>query len=408
MERRTYIIFALIVLLLLGSFLALLLFIDQTAYSAMAKVISNLQEKTLALSRATPTVTTTGAAVIHDAQGRTVIYDIFVRDGICYLVSTYWHSRDPPLRIVVEGREAEEIGYNEYEPVRYFRVPVTAAPVTVTIDGAEYRLAAPAPTVGEGAPKGLAVATLFKRDYAHIRSMIEWYRAQGVETFYLYFNGPALPPGLPIGPGIQYRLWNFQFWNYTKPGWGHAAQTAFLTTARLRHMPDHSWIGLVDIDECVANPTGPTVAETLAAVPAEYNVVRVRNRWAFKLHDRLIYTTVGDPATEWEQRTKCFYRGSYTGLCGIHQPKPGAAVIVSESLLMLHVVNYSHMERLRQVAEPRASVAWPTAPTDALTAAPTDTPQPTAAPTDAPTAATTDAPTAAPTDTSQPTAEVGV
>ena len=303
-------------------------------------------------------------AMIRDAQGRTVIYDIFVRDGLCYLVSTYWHYRDPPLQIVVNGRVAEEIGYNEYEPVRYFRVPVTAPPEVISIDGIEHRIPA-VPVIGREGTQGLAVATLFKHDYAHMTSMIEWYRAQGVETFYLYFNGPSLPPGLPTGPGIQYRLWNFQYWNPCdwrdkETGWTHAAQTAFLTMVRLRHLPDHSWIGLVDIDECVANPAGPTVAETLAAVPAEYDVVRVRNRWAFKSHDRLIYTTVGDPETEWEARTKCFYRGTYTGLCGVHRPKPGATILNCQSLLMLHVVNYTHMERLRQVAEPRASVAWPT------------------------------------------------
>lgn len=302
--------------------------------------------------------------MLRDAQGRTVIYDIFIRDGVCYLVSTYWHYRDLSLQVTVDGQVAEEIGHNEYEPVRYFRVPVTGAPEVVAINGVEHRLTAPVPVVGESQKGGLAIATLFKHDHAHVASMIEWYRAQGADTFYMYFNGPSLPAGLPTGPGIHYRLWDFQYWNradyrYKETGWVHAAQTAFLTMVRLRHMPDHSWIGLVDIDECVSNTTGKTVADTLAEVPLEYDVVRVRNRWAFKSHNRLIYTTVSDPGAEWDARTKCFYRGTYTGLCGVHRPKAGASILNCTSLLMLHVVNYTHMERLRQVEEPRASVPWP-------------------------------------------------
>jgi hypothetical protein len=302
--------------------------------------------------------------MIREAQGRTVIYDAFVRGGVCYLVSTYWHYRDPPLTVVVGGVVAEEIGINKYEPVRYFRVPVTGPVRAVTIDGIEHTLPEPIPVIDGTGGRGIAVATLFKHDHAHVGSMIEWYRAQGIENFYLYFNGPALPPGLPNGKGVHYGLWNFQYWNRAdyrnkETGWVHAAQTAFLTMVRLRHMPDHSWIGLVDIDECVANPEGSTVAETLACIPAEYDVVRVRNRWAFRSHDRLMYTMVGDPASEWDARTKCFYRGTYTGLCGVHRPKAGAAIQNCESLLMLHVVNYTHMERLKEVAEPRASVMWP-------------------------------------------------
>ena len=100
-------------------------------------------------------------------------------------------------------------------------------------------------------------------------------------------------------------------------------------------------------------------AETLAAVPNNYNVVRVRNRWALKLDDRIEYTTTHEP-NEWNNRTKCFYRGSFEGLCKIHHPKGSASVHNSTSLLMLHVVNYDHPERVEWVKEPRSTVPWPT------------------------------------------------
>jgi hypothetical protein len=191
-----------------------------------------------------------------DAWARTIVYDAFVRDGWLTLISTYYHYKDdPPLTIRIRGRELEEVGRNEYEPVRAFRMRLAEGepvPTEIEINGVIHPLGADVLTDRDTPEKGFAIATLFRHDWEYVGEMVDWYRAHGCTAFYLYFNGPALPPGLPQGPDIHYRLWNYRYWNPAnykdkETGWVHAAQTAFLTMARFRHLPDHEWdVGLVE------------------------------------------------------------------------------------------------------------------------------------------------------------------
>ncbi len=303
--------------------------------------------------------------MIRDERGRNIVYDAFVRDGWLTLISTYYHYREgPALDVRVSGRSMEEVGRNEFEPVRAFRLRLDAGevvPSEIEINGVRHPLKVEV-LQGRAAPEaGFAVATLFNHDWAYIGNMIEWYRAQGCTAFYLYFNGPALPPGLPQGPDIHYRLWNFQYWNGAnykdkETGWIHAAQTAFLTMARYRHLADHAWMGFVDIDEHVWSTDGRRLDAVLSSVPAEEAVVRVPCHWSLRAANRIVYTTVPEPVSI---RSKCFYRGTYDAFVGVHNPKPVGFPLDLPGLLMLHVVNYGHNNRNSWIKEPRAEAPWP-------------------------------------------------
>lgn len=302
--------------------------------------------------------------MFHDKKGRVLIYDAFIKGGCLYLVSTYYHYKDAPsMDVRVNGVRAKEYGANEYEPVRYFCAPVVAGvPLSITINGSVLTLTV-TPTVLDEPPKGgFAVATLFKNDYQYMSAMIDWYRAQGCTAFYLYFNGGDLPAGLPVGPDIHYRSWNFRYWNPgdyrdKETGWVHAAQTAFLTAVRLRHMPDHDWIALVDIDEHVRSADGRRLVDALAAVPANVQVARVPCHWARREGDVIHYAKRPEGLGV---RTKCIYRGSYTGLCGIHKPKDMSAMVDRPDIQMLHVVNYWWTDRrLTNVKGDTGTVQWP-------------------------------------------------
>ena len=303
--------------------------------------------------------------MIRDERGRTIIYDAFVRDGWLTLISTYYHYREgPALEIRVGGRLMEEIGRNEFEPVRAFRLRLEegqGVPTEIEINGVTHPLNVEVLQARSTPEKGFAVATLFKHDWSYIGNMLEWYRAHGCTAFYLYFNGPTLPPGLPQGPDIHYRLWNFCYWNAAnykdkETGWVHAAQTSFLTMARFRHLPDHEWMGFVDIDEHVWSSDGRRLDQVLAEVPVTEAVVRVPCHWALRAANRIVYTTVGEPVSI---RSKCFYRSSYDAFVGVHNPKPVGTPLDLPYLLMLHVVNYGHSNRISWIKEPRAEAPWP-------------------------------------------------
>jgi hypothetical protein len=299
--------------------------------------------------------------MIQDPEtGRQLIYDAFVRDGWLYMVSTFYHYMDDPHVIVVDGLQAEAIGVNDYEPVSYYRVQVgETVPTTVIINGDTYTFPESLDVLGTGTRSSLAIATLFKHDYQFIPDMLSWYRSQGVTAFYLYFNGPQMPPGLPQGPDVHYRLWNFRYWNPgcdykdRETGWVHAAQTAFLTMVRLRHIPEHAWTGLVDIDEVVVSVDGRPLVAALNDISDGYTCVRVQNHWAFRAANRIIYSQESEGPVA---RTKCFYRGSYDALCGVHGPKMAYAVLNTTDLRMLHIVNQTHLNRISLIRSPKVTL----------------------------------------------------
>jgi len=291
--------------------------------------------------------------MIKDSKGRTLIYDAFVKHGILTLVSVYYHYMDPPLAIIVNGKQATECGVNEGEPCRYFEVPVSEIPSSIQIDGQTYPIEVSILDTVAGS-KGLAVATLFKDDHRFLGQMVDYYRKKGVTYFYLFYNGPQLPDGLPSGPDLHYGLWDFTYWNYfgvvhdiRDLGWRHAAQPAFLTMIQTKYLADHSWLGLVDIDEFVYPERG-TLIETLER--SSQDVVLVASHWAYlNKGNSVLYTLTAD-----YKRSKAFYRGRYTGLVGIHGPKGSEMVDKMSEIKMFHIINFQQYgERKSLISPPR-------------------------------------------------------
>jgi len=275
--------------------------------------------------------------MIVDDNGRTIVYDAFIRSGFLFIVSTYYHYRDKPITIVVDNVVAEEYGMNVYEPCRYFKVPISNTPTTLTINGKEYAITV---TTIEPRSKGLAIATLFKDDYRYIPNMIQYYRAQGVKEFYLYYNGHELPNNLPKGDDIHYGIWDFKYWNHgnwhmnKEAGWAHNAQTTFLTMMQCKYMPDHTWMGFIDIDEYIYPSAGKSIEEHLT--DSGNHAVIVNNHWACIENNKIIYNT-----HHTGNRTKTFYKRTFSGLVGIHKPKQSLVHTPTE-LKMFHMVNYQN------------------------------------------------------------------
>lgn len=291
--------------------------------------------------------------MITDSQGRPFIFDAFIREGVLYLVSAYYHRNDPPVTILVGGKKAAEIGLNDgHEPMRFFSVKVSEAPTEITVDGVVHSIQ---PTHVTAAPGGIAVATLFKDDHAFVAYTIRWYRKQGVTRFYLYYNGSALPEGLPQEEGVEYGLWPFPYRNYDGPrdaarGWTHMSQPAFLTMVRLKYFPDHDWMGLIDLDEFVYPMASETIVDELAAASARgATVVMVKNHWSLRDGDRIQYSLAASDG--FAQRTKCFYSKQFRGFWGIHGPKTPCTLERSDRMILAHVADYRYPER-RSVAQP--------------------------------------------------------
>jgi hypothetical protein len=268
-------------------------------------------------------------SVIYDEGGSLVVYDTFIRRGKLYFVSTFHNSVHPNFRIKVEGCKVTEVALNEAEPVRYFVCDIgkdnkdNKKQFNIYVNGNIHMLE---PTVVLPLAKRwrLAVATLFKFEtVAMVERFLDYYRRQGVDMFYLYFNGPELPAGLVDDVDVCYRLWDFPYWNKPDFTYMHYAQSIFLTTIRLRHLDDCEWLALIDLDEFlyydIEMGRSGRLLDYLETCKS-YDVVRVRNHWSY-------CPDSGGPITftvesgDWLDRTKCIYRRTFNGHFAIHGPK---------------------------------------------------------------------------------------
>lgn len=294
---------------------------------------------------------------MSDGAERVLVYDIFVREGILYIISNYYFPRDAPVVITVNGTRASEHGFNEYEQCRYFTVPMSdlsGSPTILSINGTEHPLVAP---LVDPRARGLAIATLFKHDHPFLSNMIRYYKSLGVEDFYLYYNGHTLPEGLPTGEGIHYGLWNYTYYNHREwnrvadLGYFHNAQMTFLTMMRCKYLSDHSWMGFIDLDEYIVCSEGSSLLDALNKTQSD--AVCIPHHWASL--DKTIVTYSAEPL-EFGKRSKMFYKGTYKGLIGVHTPKRGP-YHKAKTLKLLHIQNFNHMERLGELKPPLCAVS---------------------------------------------------
>ena len=267
-------------------------------------------------------------------NGKTFIYDIFIKQNILYLVSTYYSHSDPPISVYVNGAKTTEVGYNQCEPARYFYITAPENPnITIKINDKEYYFTA---RIEQSiSTDKIGIGTLFKDDYNRITDFIKYYTSQGISEFYLYYNGPTLPANLPSGSNIHYRCWNYPYW-HSDCQHRHGAQMPFLTTMRLLHIPDHKWFFLIDLDEFIIHTDHIKLDNYLDTIPHSIRVIQVRNHWAKKEGYMITYSKNAAP---WNMRSKCIYRNTFTDLCSIHAPKNNANQLQDTNLEMLHAVD---------------------------------------------------------------------
>lgn len=312
-------------------------------------------------------------------RGKLFIYDIFIRDGKLYLVSTYYTKSDPPVRVYANNRQLTEVGHNEYEPVRYFIGDAPTNPlVTIRIEDDKtkpFTCSAIAEYV-ETTHGRMAVATLFKHDYKRIPTYCAYYRTQGVEKFFLYYNGPTLPDDIYYAYDIEYRCWDYPYWN---PGaypinrpetvdWAHNAQTTFITSICLRNLPRYDWFGFVDLDELIKHPSKPLRKHLETDISPDIQSVISRCHWGERLDDTRIRYTHSYVSEIYEGRAKVFYRSIYNDLCGIHFPKSWEKSMISNDLCLIHYIDEydpdssSRIERLQAIIEPTSILRLPVIP----------------------------------------------
>jgi hypothetical protein len=268
--------------------------------------------------------------------------------------------------------EFYDVGVDEYEPTRWVLFPFgphrrrdvadhEAIQLEVSYGG---RSLAVSLRREELEPSTFALATLFKDDYHWLDLTYRYYKRQGVDRFYFFYNGDIsrIVDALPSHPDIVYGSWPFQYWS---PGAGptgnylHHAQTTFLTMVMQRFHPHHEFLLLNDLDEFVqADPDkyrslldflmqqrsgscwiAPNVWSRIQECAPEHIVLRANlSSRARSFH-----------------RAKSLYHKSFRGPVGIHFPKRKTRreleSMLSDELRIYHIVDFWGGRRTHLIEE---------------------------------------------------------
>lgn len=280
---------------------------------------------------ACPTLTPSPAS--SPAQAR--ILDAFATETEYILVSTYLSPGD----MSVGPPGWKDVGVNEYEPVRCFSLPKLIT---------DQRAPVPPPTRKHRYE--LVVATMFSEaeDAAALVAFHAYYSAQGVDQFFLWYNGPLseVAAKLPALSNTQWGEWNFQYNQSAHPNFAklglhrHYAQPAFLTMFTKRFLPHCGHAIMLDVDEYMLPLTPRTTLRQYFANNTD-PVVQVQSSWSTLVAPGILRVNSNVIP---RGREKCVYRGTYSGRMGIHGPK-GWSPSLRTDLMVAHVVDVIHSER---------------------------------------------------------------
>ena len=280
---------------------------------------------------------------VKDSTGTILIFDYFIRKNTLYLIATFTSQGLPKINLVIDGVIPTEIAYDQGEPIRYFFMPVgNKREFSCRLNGRTQTIR-PEIVDCQNRIHKLAIATLFKFEGKEdIQRFLEYYRKQGVDMFYFYFNGPSLPEDFPKGSDIFYKLWNFPYWNTTR--YTHNAQMTFMASYRLRYFEANEWNLMIDLDEYVlSHIRDQPLVEYL--MKSNWHLVKIRSHWAKLSEDG---TTVIYNQESEKGREKYAYKHYFKPMFGIHSPKPYRSEEYLEggdtnTLFLVHITNMKNM-----------------------------------------------------------------
>lgn len=179
--------------------------------------------------------------------------------------------------------------------------------------------------------KTVALTTLFKNDYKLIPMFYDYYKNQGVNKFYLYYNGALTDEIRSICAldGVVLTEWNFPYWNddYFCGGskFQHHAQLGQIHHALYRYgKKENEYMMFCDLDEYIYIP-GQRISTYIYNNP-DVNVFGFCNMWANMLDNQIpekfpSTIKVANHKKNFGERSKCIYKTESLVTMAIHTPK---------------------------------------------------------------------------------------
>jgi hypothetical protein len=134
--------------------------------------------------------------------------------------------------------------------------------------------------------KVLSITTLFKDDYNSIPIFYDYYKKQGVEHFYLYYNGTLTNEIKHICDKEDISLieWDYQYWSDYSEHSIHHAQLGSLHHAIYKYGKDNTeYMIFCDLDEYLHNKNGKLIE--LVTKYSNIDTFEFVNCWAKMIDD---------------------------------------------------------------------------------------------------------------------------
>ena len=237
-------------------------------------------------------------------------------------------------------------------------------------------------SVNKNSNNFLALTTLFKDDYYLFPLFYNYYKEQGVQHFYMYYNGIVTPEISKLFNKLDVTLveWNFHYWNPRGVKYPHHAQMGQMHHALHKYGKDiYDYMIFCDLDEylhvpknkCIdtkvdtsdianAAPIDNTIRKFITNNP-DIDIFGFCNYWANTVENNIPnrpylpkkILAVSEPC-EYKERSKNIYKVSFINTIGVHQVgdelynSPNVLSIVKSitDLNMYHFYKWSSKKRV--------------------------------------------------------------
>jgi hypothetical protein len=169
--------------------------------------------------------------------------------------------------------------------------------------------------------RDLAITTLFQNDYDLFPCFYNYYTSQGVEWFYMYYNGIITTKIKELfnKPNVTLIEWNFRYWN-TNCTFRHHAQLGQMHDALYKYgKSNYNYMIFCDLDEYL-HISKTTLLKEIQKGP--YDVVGFCNYWSQTLDNKipsaLSTFTSSSNGLPYRRRSKNILRPDSIHLLDIH------------------------------------------------------------------------------------------
>ena len=288
------------------------------------------------------------------------LFDVFWKNKLIYLVLSINNNLINEKDLIVSLNEIklnikEKIVKDKYEPTLLFiyddkNVDITKDfNIKILYNDKEYKNKIE--KIENMKKKNfLALTTLFKNDYNLFKNFYEYYKNQGVEHFFMYYNGLLNDEIKKIFNYNDVTLieWNFRYWNPSNYKYGHHAQTSQIHHALYKFGKDnYQYMIFNDLDEYLFIPNIKLI--NYIKLNPEIDSFGFKNIWSKTIDDNKNFqeNLIISETLKYPYRSKCIHKISSIKTLNIHcgdkyllEPK------ININNTMFHFYNWTKTNRL--------------------------------------------------------------